>query len=63
MPRRLDVGAVAAELGEADVVEDDEDDIRHALGGVGTGGHQGSESRQSLPILPPELDSAHGTTP
>ena len=42
---RVDVGPVAAELGEADVVEHDEDDVGRARRAAwGRGGHHGSES-------------------
>ena len=50
---RLDVGPVAAELGEADVVEHDEHHVRGARrAGAGSGGHHGVESRQSRPMTP-----------
>ena len=50
--RRFDRGAVAAEAGEADVVEEHHHHIGRVLGGLAAGGHQGSDSFQVLPMLP-----------
>ena len=50
--RRRDVGAVAAELREADVVEHDQQHVGRAGRRPGSGGHHGVESRQSRPMTP-----------
>ena len=54
----VDVGAVAAELRVADVVEHDEQRrSARPSGAVGSGGHHGVDSRQVGPITPPNSGS------
>ena len=52
--RRPDGRAVAAEIGEADVVEQHDQDVGRARRRLlGASGHQGFDSATVLPIVPP----------
>ena len=59
----VDVGSVAPELREPHVVEYDQHDVGRTLRRHGTGGHQGSDVRQSSPIFPPNTVLAMTNTP
>ena len=61
--RGLDVRAVAAELGEPDVVEHDEYDVGRVLGRGGSGWPPRLRVAPVVADLALELDPAHGPTP